>query len=1336
MRQINVGPAGCEVHAGRSWIYIDEEVLYYTSTLAIYVFDVKTFNLQKVIPVSDRSIQSMSVCSVKTNLVAVSTMDGAYMIWDLETEWLINKVALPIQSSRNVTIYWDMTSAKDCMIIHHGPVLRFINWDTKVPNAGGLNEVFAFKNPDFFVTKAAFHPHQRGVIAVGCSNGTTMVLHSDPRSKKLLKAPNRTSSVVEVKWDRLSSIYLLVAYQNVIALWDADTEQEIHVTDFSMSPVTSVAWLEWAAGNFISSSPKGGGLLRIWNASQKAPLETIRVCESSITAVHVAQGSRRVLCACTDGSVVVYNLQKGSCEFRTSAGHTETIFDCQFSPASPDVFATTGYDATVKIWNAVDLTLVSTLHGEGSHYCCCWSPEGDMIAVGTSDGLVILFGTSAGREVLRLAHHTKNVYRVAWNASERRVIASSGADAQVVVFEIDPHAALAPEGDGGARLGSKAKAPSKTKAESESNCTVRFRIKHPQPVFGISWCPYSAMMLATACGDGIVRIFDCTFDDGSAPSAADPTAIMLYELKGHTARAFNVAWSPISRGILASTSDDKSVLLWNISPGMSNDELNRAERHSIVGPYMTLTGHTDNVRAVTFNYEHKQLLVTGSWDATIRLWDIVNGTCLKVVSAHAADVYAIASHPQRPFTLVSCSRDTTVRVWEMQEVFQLLRNAAILDGDLSRILSGKLTDELGPHSCMLMPELCGMKSVILNQGKLASGSRGGDAKNGSTNGLRAGAEGERRDSADFMQKSIAAAERFKAISDFFSGSSGAKDVWDALIVYLSKRTTAQQSSQKTVNASSSSLRSASRLLLHQDEIIDACLSEAKKLESTRMGMRRGEAMSNKTIAQLQEAAYMYARAGEIKMYCKIMADIGNWTDALAVAPSVSLEYWQSLTKAYTQQLLSQSSEKAVPHLLGIGRNEDVIEFYLQRRELRSAFVVAKVAEKRETRPSTSPRPSYRDDSSRSIENLMNDSMKTIHDSSDSIATQNTESRNGAKGNWSSASRRSDVSARSLVRAVARHGALMHLQASNPLLAAAQYIMVDEPESAVSLLMACGHPDIGFAIAKCTGGLENSHYVTLAYHIARQHGALPLALGILENVPSEEAEVHKGLLIVRHAASPSEHTRLYEQFSVRPTQAWERRGESEETVGSEAAAVISFVLAGQFARAVRKALAILGRHTRGATDIDSEMTAMLHALKAVNAMSLEPGLRHTFMCRMLWYTAHEAAELGLMETGWCMLRILRDSDIKASMDISDEEMHIQVGHDLVKCNMYCTQIERRNLNILRCSFSTYHKQEMVFRIAGGDRDVTLLIGKILNMKNLDHEVRPRSWVLGVYVSVLD
>jgi WD40 repeat protein len=87
----------------------------------------------------------------------------------------------------------------------------------------------------------------------------------------------------------------------------------------------------------------------VWNASQKQHLETFKVGSSEngaggILSMIFCAGEKRLLCSFSDGSVQVFNVQNMQLEYASSAGHTETIFDCKMNPMSPDIFSTASYD--------------------------------------------------------------------------------------------------------------------------------------------------------------------------------------------------------------------------------------------------------------------------------------------------------------------------------------------------------------------------------------------------------------------------------------------------------------------------------------------------------------------------------------------------------------------------------------------------------------------------------------------------------------------------------------------------------------------------------------------------------------------------------------------------------------------------------------------------------------------------------------------------------------------------------------------------------------------------------------------------------------------------------
>ena len=109
----------------------------------------------------------------------------------------------------------------------------------------------------------------------------------------------------------------------------------------------------------------------------------------------------------------------------------------------------------------------------------------------------------------------------------------------------------------------------------------------------------------------------------------------------------SVAFSPDGR-TLASGSWDHTIRLWDITTG----------QHLKV-----LTGHTLTVWSVAFSPDGLTL-ASGSQDETIRLWNIATGAQIATLTGHTAPVKSVAFSPNG-VTLASGSMDSTVRLWDL-----------------------------------------------------------------------------------------------------------------------------------------------------------------------------------------------------------------------------------------------------------------------------------------------------------------------------------------------------------------------------------------------------------------------------------------------------------------------------------------------------------------------------------------------------------------------------------------------------------------------------------------------------------------------------------------------
>jgi WD40 repeat protein len=101
-------------------------------------------------------------------------------------------------------------------------------------------------------------------------------------------------------------------------------------------------------------------------------------------------------------------------------------------------------------------------------------------------------------------------------------------------------------------------------------------------------------------------------------------------------------------------------------------------------------------------------LLTGSWDSTIRMWDIRSGKQMTTIKDHNSDVYAITFNPARPFTFASCSRDTTIRLFSIDGMISKLKMQLFFNEKLSsqdkQIFDTPMNQYNGPLSYKLSSE--------------------------------------------------------------------------------------------------------------------------------------------------------------------------------------------------------------------------------------------------------------------------------------------------------------------------------------------------------------------------------------------------------------------------------------------------------------------------------------------------------------------------------------------------------------------------------------------------------------------------------------------------------
>jgi eukaryotic-like serine/threonine-protein kinase len=137
----------------------------------------------------------------------------------------------------------------------------------------------------------------------------------------------------------------------------------------------------------------------------------------------------------------------------------------------------------------------------------------------------------------------------------------------------------------------------------------------------------------------------------AAIQAESPSPVPSVEsdaLSGHSDTVWTVATSAANQTVL-SGSYDKTIKIWDLATG--------SLQH-------TLEGHTDAVRDVAVSVDGKTL-VSGSGDTTIKIWDLTTRTVRHTLSGHSGPVWSVTISPDTQW-LASGSYDGTVKIWNLK----------------------------------------------------------------------------------------------------------------------------------------------------------------------------------------------------------------------------------------------------------------------------------------------------------------------------------------------------------------------------------------------------------------------------------------------------------------------------------------------------------------------------------------------------------------------------------------------------------------------------------------------------------------------------------------------
>ncbi|MFI7446504.1 trypsin-like peptidase domain-containing protein [Nonomuraea sp. NPDC049714] len=274
-------------------------------------------------------------------------------------------------------------------------------------------------------------------------------------------------------------------------------------------------------------------------------------------------------------------------------------------------------------WARVEPRLMETvLTGHAapvSGACAVTVDDRTLLATAGEDATVRVWDPATGTQVRTLTGHTASVTAVlAFTLAGRTVLATAGMDRTVRTW--DP----------------------------ATGAHLRTYRGHTYGVTG----------LCTLTADGRTLLVS-TSDDRTARIWDPATGRCLRMLSGHAREVTAVCAVTLGgRELPATASQDRTIRLWDPDTG--------ACLHTFAGHTEGTRGHSHRVTGLcALTVDGRALLASTSRDRTIRLWDLSTGSCLHTLTGHTSEVtFACPVTVDGRTLLVTTGGDRFVRIWD------------------------------------------------------------------------------------------------------------------------------------------------------------------------------------------------------------------------------------------------------------------------------------------------------------------------------------------------------------------------------------------------------------------------------------------------------------------------------------------------------------------------------------------------------------------------------------------------------------------------------------------------------------------------------------------------
>jgi WD40 repeat protein len=423
-----------------------------------------------------------------------------------------------------------------------------------------------------------------------------------------------------------------------VRLWEIGSDQCYRTLQGHTQEVTGLAFSP--DGRYLTTCSHDQ-TIKLWTVLPTEPFGEVGQCiktlqghTNRIWSVAFSPDGKRIASGGDDHATKLWSAHTGQC-IKTWKGHTNEIL-CLAFDAAHSLMATGHEDETIKLWDMTTGQVVKTLQGHRDRvWALSFAPKlslrsmgmdetNDILLVsGSGDSTIKFWNGKTGQCMKTLEGHTSWIWYAVFSPDGQQLVTSS-YDATLRIWQF------------------------------QTGQCLKILHGHQSSTIAVVFSP-DGKTIASSSFDTTIKLWDAKTGD------------CLQTLQGHENAVWQIAFSPDGQQ-LVSCSYDQTIRQWDLKSGQC---------------IATLQGHTAPVVVLDVSADGRYLASAG-FDRGIKLWDLQTGACLQTLYGHQGTISTIfftadpkwldrsanlpSANPTTstmPPLLVSSSFDETIKVWDV-----------------------------------------------------------------------------------------------------------------------------------------------------------------------------------------------------------------------------------------------------------------------------------------------------------------------------------------------------------------------------------------------------------------------------------------------------------------------------------------------------------------------------------------------------------------------------------------------------------------------------------------------------------------------------------------------